>query len=67
MLLIEKSETGFAGFFPELPTILVVGDTREELTNNAQEALDLYFEEIKSSGSPIPEPHVVAELLEARQ
>ena len=66
VVLFEKTDTGYAACVPELPTILVAGDTLEETKQLAGEAIAIYREEMASDGLPIPEPHVIAELVEAR-
>jgi len=41
-LIVEKTHTGFSGYSNDYP-IFTTGKTIEELTNNAFEALDLFF------------------------
>ena len=67
ILLIEESETGYAGYFPELPTILVVGDTLEETKTLASEAIGIYREEMELGGQSMPEPHMIAECISEHQ
>ncbi|MCB2220403.1 MAG: type II toxin-antitoxin system HicB family antitoxin [Bacteroidetes bacterium] len=43
-ILVEKTDTGFSAFSEELP-IYTTGKTVPELTNNALEAAQLYFED----------------------
>lgn len=50
VVLIEKSDTGYAAHVPDLPTILVAGGTIEETQHLAKEAIEIYLEEMKLQG-----------------
>lgn len=50
-LVIEGDATGYSAYVPELPTILVTGRTREELTSRAKEAIYLYWETLATERS----------------
>jgi predicted RNase H-like HicB family nuclease len=52
----HPDEGGFLAFFPDLPGCQTWGDTYEDATRNAQEALNLYLETLLANGDPIPEP-----------
>lgn len=43
-IIVEKTETGFSGFSEDYP-IFTTGRSIPELTNNALESVQLYFEE----------------------
>jgi predicted RNase H-like HicB family nuclease len=43
-LVIEGDATGYSGYVPELPTVLVTGASIEELTSRAKDAIRLYWE-----------------------
>lgn len=51
-LVVEPSETGYAAYVPELPTILVTGRTMGELTQRAEEAIRMYLEEVRRDAPP---------------
>lgn len=50
-LVIEGDAKGYSAYVPELPSILVTGRTREELTARAREAIQLYWESVKTERS----------------
>lgn len=52
----HPQEDGYLAYFPDLPGCQSWGDTYEDATRNAQEALDLYLETLLAHGDPIPEP-----------
>ena len=43
-LLIEGDESGYSAHVPELPAILVTGESMNELTGRATEAIQLWLE-----------------------
>lgn len=51
-LVIEGDESGFSAHVPELPTILVTGESVEELTRRATEAIQLWWESSQPAFSP---------------
>lgn len=51
-LVIEGDEAGYSGYVPELPTILVTGNSMEDLTARAKEAVRLYWETVLTDRSP---------------
>ena len=55
-VVIEKTETGFSAYVPDLPGCAVVGETREEALQLIREAVDLHVASLKEKGDPIPEP-----------
>jgi len=51
-LAIEGDESGFSGYVPELPTILVTEKSVNELTRRANEAIQLWWESSQPELSP---------------
>ena len=54
-LVIESGPSGFSGYVPELPSILVTGRSAEELMTRAAEAIKIYWEAIRAERSPTSE------------
>ena len=50
-LIIEGDSAGYSGYVPELPTILVTGNSIEDLTVRAKEAIGLYWETLHADWS----------------
>ena len=55
-VVIEKTETGYSAYVPDLPGCVSVGRTREEMDRNMREAIELYLDELREQGAPIPLP-----------
>ncbi|MGA2601307.1 MAG: type II toxin-antitoxin system HicB family antitoxin [Bryobacteraceae bacterium] len=51
-LIIEGDASSYSAYVPELPTILVTGQSLDELTVRATEAIRLYWETVNSERSP---------------
>lgn len=51
-LVIEGDESGYSGYVPELPTIVVTGQSIEELAARAKEAIRVYWETLEADRSP---------------
>ncbi len=52
-LVIDRDRGGaYSGYVPELPTILVTGNSIEDLTARAKEAIRLHWETSHSERSP---------------
>jgi len=63
-VIIEKSETGFGAYVPDLPGCVAVGESREEVTMLIQEAIEFHLEGMREEGLTIPEPVSSSELVE---
>jgi predicted RNase H-like HicB family nuclease len=61
VVVIEKSETGFGAYVPDLPGCVAVGETREEALALIREAIELHVESLRESGEPVPPPTSTAE------
>ena len=60
-VVIEKTETGYSAWVPDLPGCVSVGRTREEMNRNIREAIELYLDELSEQGGPIAAPTTDAE------
>jgi predicted RNase H-like HicB family nuclease len=57
LIIPEQSHDGsWWAIAPDLPGLVMYGETREELIANAPEAMDVYFEAQRESGGEIAAP-----------
>jgi len=56
LIVIEKSETGYSAYSPDLPGCVSSGATLEETEQNMREAIAFHFDGLKEEGYDIPEP-----------
>ena len=55
-IVIEKGPASYGAHVLELPGCVAAAETREEVATLIREAIQLYVEELKKDGLPIPEP-----------
>ncbi len=61
LVVIEKFETGFSAFSPDVPGRMTVGDTVENTIVNMREAIELYLEAAAERGQDLPFPQSIEE------
>ncbi len=56
MVVLEKGETSYGAYVPDLPGCIAVGDEKEEVLALIKEAIDIHLEMLQQQGLPIPTP-----------
>lgn len=56
MVVIEKGETSYGAYIPDLPGCAAVGETHEEVLELIKEAVEFHFEGLRERGESIPKP-----------
>jgi predicted RNase H-like HicB family nuclease len=56
MVVIEKGETAWGAYVPDLPGCIAAGETESEVKQLIQEAIQLHLEDLAESGTEIPAP-----------
>ena len=64
MVVIEKGESSYGAYVPDLPGCVAVAETEGEVKRLIQEAIELHLEDLNESGSSIPVPHSYSEYVE---
>lgn len=64
MVVIEKGPSSFGAYVPDLPGCIAVAETKEEVLELIQEAIEFHLEGIKEDGAPVPQPHSYSEFVE---
>lgn len=54
VILQHESDGGYVAVVPALPGCVSQGDTRAEVLKNIDEAIQLYLEDVREAGEPIP-------------
>jgi predicted RNase H-like HicB family nuclease len=54
VIMQHESDGGYVATVPALPGCVSQGDSREEALKNIAEAIDLYLEDVKAAGEPVP-------------
>jgi predicted RNase H-like HicB family nuclease len=55
-VIYEKGPTSWGAYVPDLPGVISVGDSREEVEQLIQEAIELHLEGLREEGIVIPSP-----------
>ena len=63
-VIIEKSDTGYGAFMPDLPGCVAVGKSIQETERLIKEAIGFHLDGMKEDGVQIPLPTSVAEYVE---
>jgi predicted RNase H-like HicB family nuclease len=63
LVVIEKAETNYAAFSPDLPGCVATGTTREETLERMRQAISLHIQGLKEDGLPVPESSSSSEYL----
>jgi predicted RNase H-like HicB family nuclease len=64
IILIEKGETSYGAYVPDLPGCIAVGETIEEVRVLIHEAIEFHLEGMREEGLPIPKPTTHAKYVE---
>jgi predicted RNase H-like HicB family nuclease len=64
VVILEKGQTSFGAYAPDLPGCIAVGETQEEVLQLMQEAIEMHLESLKEEGLPIPSPTSSSEYIE---
>jgi predicted RNase H-like HicB family nuclease len=55
-VILEKGDTSYGSYVPDIPGCIAVGDTPEETLQLMQEALQEHLELLQRDGDAIPSP-----------
>jgi predicted RNase H-like HicB family nuclease len=56
LIVIEKTETGYSAYSPDVPGCIATGRDRVEAEQEMKEAIEFHLEGLAAEGEPIPEP-----------
>ncbi|BAT52937.1 hypothetical protein NOS3756_18790 [Nostoc sp. NIES-3756] len=59
-IVIEKGETSYGAYVPDLPGCVAVGETLEEVKELIAEAIEFHIEGMLEDSLPIPQPTSIA-------
>ena len=64
-IFIEKTDSNFAAYVPDLPGCVSTGEDIEEVENNIREAIRFHIDGLREDGLLVPEPVTLCEYIEA--
>lgn len=66
VVIYERAEDGgWGAYLPDLPGVVALGGTREEVSDRIREAVAAYTDETAALGCPLPEPVATTETIQA--
>ena len=63
-IVIEKAESNFSAYVPDLPGCIATGDTVEEAEREIRDAIRFHLEGLQEDGLPIPQPTAICVYVE---
>lgn len=63
-VIIEKGNTSYGAYVPDLPGCVAIGETKEEALELIQEAIEFHLEGLVKEGEIIPQPTSSVEYIE---
>jgi predicted RNase H-like HicB family nuclease len=66
VVIFERADDGgWGAYLPDLPGVVALGATRDEVADRVQEALDAYAREMAKLGQRLPAPVAATGTIEA--
>lgn len=66
-MIIEKGESNFSAYLPDLPGCIATGKSLEEIKQRMSEAIEMHIEGMVEDGLTVPEPHVFVDYVEVEK
>lgn len=56
-VVLEKGESSYGAFVPDLPGCIAAGDTKKETLDLIKEAIEFHIEGLREQGELVPKPN----------
>lgn len=63
LIVIEKANKNYSAYSPDLPGCVATGGTRDEVSRNMYEAIEMHVQGLIEDKLPVPESHSYAEVI----
>jgi predicted RNase H-like HicB family nuclease len=64
LIVIERTNSGYSGYSPDLPGCASTGKSRDEAERNMREAIEFHVDGLRQEGYPVPEPQATSSYVE---
>jgi len=64
LIVIEKTETGYSAYSPDLDGCVVISSTKDQVEQNMREAIAFHLDGLREEGQTLPEPHTYSAYVE---
>lgn len=65
-VIVEQGETSFGAYVPDLPGCAAAAETKEEVLQLIQEAVEFHLEGLVEDRQPVPQPSSFVEYIEVK-
>ncbi len=65
MIYEQAEDGGWGAHLPDLPGVVALGGSREEVARRIKEALAAYVDDLEQRGESLPTPHHAADTISA--
>jgi len=66
LVVVEKGNTGYGAYVPDLPGCVAVAETRREVLKLIREAITLHIDALRQAGEPVPSPVSKSQIVKVR-
>jgi predicted RNase H-like HicB family nuclease len=66
LVVIERANSNYSAYSPDLPGCVATGETPEETERNIHETIQLHVEGLRADNLPIPRAEAIAEYIAVR-
>jgi predicted RNase H-like HicB family nuclease len=66
LVVVEKGESSYGAFVPDLPGCAAVAETRREVLKLIREGIALHIEALREAGDSVPPPVSKGEVVKVR-
>jgi predicted RNase H-like HicB family nuclease len=63
-VVIEKAQSNYSAYVPDLPGCVATGSTIEEVEKEIREAIEFHIEGMRQDGEIVPQPSSAVEYIE---
>ena len=60
LIVIERTDSGYSSYSPDLPDCVSTGKLREEAERNMREAIEFHIDGLLQEGYPVPGPQATS-------
>jgi predicted RNase H-like HicB family nuclease len=64
LIVIERTDSCYSSYSPDLPGCVSAGKSREEAERNMREAIEFHVDGLRQEGYPVPEPQASSSSVE---
>ena len=61
LIVIEKADSNYSAYSPDLPGCVATGKTRAQAAKNMHQAIEMHVKGMREDRTPIPKSHAIAE------